>query len=92
MRTYAIKEIAGSIHSDTTVIIIGDARNNSLRAYDEDLQYIANRAANVFWLETDEPEKWDQGDSIIGLYEKAGANVYHVATAGDLINFLCSVR
>lgn len=86
------KEAAGSIHSDTTVIIIGDARNNSLRAYDEDLQYIANKAANVFWLETDEPEKWDQGDSIIGLYEKAGANVYHVATAGDLINFLCSVR
>lgn len=82
------EEYAGSFHKDTTVIILGDARNNSYESRAVDLKYIADRCHRVFWLNTDDVINWNCGDSIIGQYEKAGADVHHVATAGDLLNFL----
>ena len=82
------EEYAGSFHKDTTVIILGDARNNSNESRAVDLKYIADRCHRVFWLNTDDVDKWDCGDSIISQYQTAGAEVHHVATAGDLLNFL----
>lgn len=81
-------EIGGTIHKDTTVIILGDARNNKNQSAAEDLKYIADRCHRVFWLNTDSPSKWNSGDSIIGQYQAAGAEVYAIKTAGDLISFL----
>lgn len=81
-------EYGGLFHRDTTLIILGDARNNSRPAHAEDLKYIADRCGNVFWLNPDTPEKWGQGDSIIDIYEHAGAKAFTVQTVGDLMNFL----
>ena len=50
-----------------------DARNNKNQSAVEDLKYIADRCHRVFWLNTDDPAKWNTGDSIIGIYESAGA-------------------
>lgn len=52
------------------------------------MKYIADRCHRVFWLNTDERSKWNQGDSIIGAYESAGTEVHGIRTAGDLIGFL----
>ena len=82
------EEIGGTIHKDTTVIILGDARNNRNQSAAEGLKYIADRCHRVFWLNTDDPAKWNAGDSIIGIYESAGAEAHGIRTAGDLIGFL----
>lgn len=82
----------GSIHQDTTIIILGDARNNQRRSYAEDIKYISDRCHKVFWLNSDDPEKWNQGDSVIGEYERAGAEVHHVGTVGELLGFLMRVK
>ncbi len=82
------EDYGGTFHRDTTVIILGDARNNRRDTAAGDLKYIADRCSRVYWLNTDDPRKWNQGDSIIGVYEGCGAEVHHVATVGDLITFL----
>ena len=46
-------------HKDTTIIILGDARNNSCNPYDEDLKYIADRCGKVFWLNPEPTFEWD---------------------------------
>lgn len=81
-------DIGGTIHKDTTVIILGDARNNRNQSAANDLKYIAGRCHKVFWLNTDDKSKWNTGDSVIGQYQAAGAEVYGIKTAGDLIGFL----
>ena len=85
------EDYGGTFHRDTTLIILGDARNNRRKSYAEDLKWISDRCCRLFWLNVDPVSKWNQGDSIIGEYEKAGAEVYHVGTAGDLLNFLSEV-
>ncbi len=85
------QEYGGTFHRDTTVIILGDARNNRRRSAAEDLKYIADRCCRMYWLNTDDVDRWNQGDSIIGEYEKCGAQVHHVATVGQLLEFLSGV-
>lgn len=85
------REYGGAIRRDTTVIIIGDARNNSHAPHDDDLKYIADRCANVLWLNPDDPHKWNTGDSIVATYEKAGAKMCNVQTVSDLLGFLSRI-
>lgn len=86
------REYSGVFRKDTTVIILGDARNNARTPHDDDLKYIADRCRNVFWLNPDDPSKWNTGDSIVGIYERAGAKVFSVQTIGDLLNFLVTIK
>lgn len=86
------KDYGGIIHRDTTVIILGDARNNKNATHEDEVKYIADRCKKLIWLNPDDPQKWDQGDSVIGMYKEAGATVYRVQTVGDLIEFLLSIR
>lgn len=82
------EKIGGSIHKDTTVIVIGDARNNRNDSAAQDLKFIADRCHQVFWLNPENEYKWDTGDSVMGKYQAAGAEAHHVQTAGDLLHFL----
>lgn len=82
------EEYSGTFSKDTTVIVLGDARNNKFSSQAEDLKYIADRTKRVIWLNTDPVYNWNQGDSVIGEYANAGAEVYPVSTAGELLDFL----
>lgn len=79
-------------HKDTTVIIFGDARNNRNASSEKDLKFIADRARKVFWLNPDDTPMWGRGDSIIYDYERAGAKLFHVSTAGELLHFLTAAN
>ena len=74
-------------HRDTTVIIFGDARNNRNDTAEKDLKFIADRVRKVFWLNPDDVQKWGQGDSVIYEYQRAGAEVFHVSTVGNCLDF-----
>ncbi len=85
------EEYGGTVHRDTTIIFLGDARNNRNQSRAEDLKYLADRCRQVFWLNPEPKNQWDTGDSVMGQYVSAGAQGYCVRNVGELLQFLMSV-
>jgi uncharacterized protein with von Willebrand factor type A (vWA) domain len=52
----------------TTVIILGDARNNYHASQSWVLKEIRHRARHLYWLNPEPRSYWDTGDSIVGAY------------------------
>lgn len=52
----------------TTVMILGDARNNYHASQSWVIKEIQHRARHVFWLNPEPKSYWDTGDSIVGEY------------------------
>jgi len=52
----------------TTVLVLGDARNNWRSPGLEYLEQIRDRSARIIWLNPAPAERWDRDDSIISLY------------------------
>jgi len=59
------------INSSTTVIILGDARNNNGDPKLEILQSISQRARQVIWLNPESRRAWGTGDSEMLRYQSA---------------------
>ena len=62
------RDFLSSIDNKTTVLILGDARNN----YNDDkawcLRDIHSKAKNVVWLNPESPSAWGFGDSVMNKY------------------------
>jgi len=58
----------GCLTPRTTVLVLGDARNNWKPAGTEYLAQIREHAARIVWLNPAPRETWDRGDSIISQY------------------------
>lgn len=56
------------IDSNTTVIILGDARNNNGDAKLEVMQSVYQRAKKVIWLNPESRKMWGSGDSEMNRY------------------------
>jgi len=52
----------------TTVIILGDARNNYHASQSWVIKEMQHRARHVYWLNPEPRSYWDTGDSIVGEY------------------------
>ncbi|MBP6728897.1 MAG: VWA domain-containing protein, partial [Microthrixaceae bacterium] len=52
----------------TTVLILGDARNNYHASQSWVIKEMRHRARHVFWLNPEPRSYWDTGDSIVGEY------------------------
>ncbi|MPY92327.1 MAG: VWA domain-containing protein [Acidimicrobiia bacterium] len=52
----------------TTVLILGDARNNYHAAQAWIIKELRQKARSVFWLNPEPRSYWDTGDSIVGEY------------------------
>ena len=59
------------IDNNTTVIILGDARNNHGDARLDVLQKVYNRAKTVIWLNPERRSQWNTGDSEMHRYQSA---------------------
>ena len=77
----------GIINKDTTIVMLGDCRNNRNYSSVEDVEWLSKRASNFFVLNPEPRDEWGQGDSIADLYAKSGAVVSQVSSAKDLLNF-----
>ena len=53
----------------TTVIILGDARNNDLPAEQHLLAHIGDRCRSVYWLNPEARSRWGSGDSVMLQYQ-----------------------
>ena len=57
-----------AVNAKTTLLILGDARNNHLAAGAEALERIGQRAKRILWLNPEQRALWDTGDSIMATY------------------------
>ena len=57
-----------AVDNKTTVLILGDARNNYNDAKAWCLRDIHNKAKNVVWLNPESPSAWGFGDSVMDKY------------------------
>ena len=62
------RDFIGSVNNKTTVIILGDARNNYNVAHEWVLKEIRQRAKQVFWLNPENRLTWGFGDSEMDRY------------------------
>ncbi|MHA1271008.1 MAG: VWA domain-containing protein [Candidatus Helarchaeota archaeon] len=64
------KKFANDLTNRTTLIIIGDARNNFKPSCENILKSWKSRTNKIIWLNPETRDKWDTGDSIISSYAK----------------------
>lgn len=74
----------GAISRRTTVLIIGDGRNNYNPANVWALEEIRRRAQRVVWICPEERSSWSFGDSEMALYERAVDRVLVVRNLREL--------
>jgi hypothetical protein len=72
----------------TTVILLGDARNNYHSAQSWVLKEMRHRARHVYWLNPEPRSYWDTGDSIIGEYGVHTDGVFECRNLRQLERFV----
>jgi uncharacterized protein with von Willebrand factor type A (vWA) domain len=68
----------------TTVLILGDARNNHLPAEAARLKLIQQRVRHVLWLDPEPAMRWDQGDSVLASYRPFCTSIRECGTLAQL--------
>jgi uncharacterized protein with von Willebrand factor type A (vWA) domain len=62
------KDHLASVDNKTTVLVLGDARNNYNDPRAHCLREIRSKAKNVIWLNPESPSAWGFGDSVMDAY------------------------
>ena len=81
----------GEIRSRSTVLVLGDARNNYHATRAEVLAAIRRRAGHLYWLNPEPAATWDTGDSVIGEYAPHCDAVLECRTVRQLRAFVESL-
>ena len=79
------------VRSRSTVIVLGDARNNYHASRADVLAAIRRRAGHLYWLNPEPSSAWDTGDSIIGEYARHCDAVHECRNARQLRAFVESL-
>jgi hypothetical protein len=87
LSTFA-RRFAPELTRRTTVLILGDARNNYHAAQAEVLEEIARRVKAVYWLNPEPRSYWNSGDSILGVYAPHCDDVLECRTLRQLEEFV----
>ena len=72
----------------TTVLLLGDARNNYHAAQSWVVQELNKRARHVYWLNPEPRSYWDTGDSIVSEYGNHCDGVYECRNLRQLEHFV----
>jgi uncharacterized protein with von Willebrand factor type A (vWA) domain len=87
LRTFA-RDWGDEIRSTSTVLILGDARNNYLAPRDESLATVAKRARHLYWLNPEPASRWNTGDSIMDRYAQHCDGVFECRNVRQLTQFI----
>tara|TARA_B100000579_G_scaffold140238_1_gene113956 strand:+ start:103 stop:1554 length:1452 start_codon:yes stop_codon:yes gene_type:complete len=82
------EKFAKDIGPKTTVIILGDARNNYHASQSWVIKNIEDKARKVFWLNPEPKSYWDTGDSIVGEYSDFCNGTFEVRNLKQLEAFV----
>ncbi len=72
----------------TSVLLLGDARNNYHATQSWVVQEIRHRARHVYWLNPEPRAYWDTGDSVVGEYAVHCDEVYECRNLRQLERFV----
>jgi uncharacterized protein len=72
----------------TTVLLLGDARNNYHASQSWVLKEMQHRARHVYWLNPEPKSYWNTGDSIIGEYSTFTDGVFECRNLRQLERFV----
>ncbi len=86
--TQFIREYSDSLTSKTTVLVLGDGRNNNQDPGLESFIRIKERSRNLFWLNPDRRHLWAWSDSIAELYLPYCNEMKEVRNFLDLSEFI----
>lgn len=76
------------ITSRTTVLLLGDARNNYHASQSWVVKQIKQKARHVYWLNPEPRSYWNTGDSIVGEYGAFTDGVYECRNLRQLESFV----
>jgi hypothetical protein len=76
------------INAKTTVLLLGDARNNYHAAQAWVLAEMAKKARHVYWLNPEPRSYWDTGDSIVSQYATHCDGAYECRNLKQLERFV----
>ena len=76
------------INSKTTVLLLGDARNNYHAAQSWVVKAMRKRARHVYWLNPEPKSYWNTGDSIVGEYGAHTDGVFECRNLRQLEGFV----
>jgi len=82
------KNNARDITPKTTVILLGDARNNYHASSNWVVAEMRKKARHVYWLNPEPRSYWDTGDSIVGEYGTHCDGVYECRNLRQLEKFV----
>jgi uncharacterized protein with von Willebrand factor type A (vWA) domain len=92
---HALEQFWGEAGRDlsprTTVLVLGDARNNYRTAGVEFLQRVRERVRKVYWLNPEPRGHWNTGDSIMSAFQPACDEVFEVRNLQQLEEFASRV-
>ncbi len=74
----------GAVDPRTTVIFVGDARNNYNDPRLDLMEQIQRRARRVIWLNPEHPGQWGSGDSDMPAYLPYASAVHRVSNLAEL--------
>jgi len=86
--TQFIREYGDSLTSKTTVLVLGDGRNNNQDPGLDSFIRITERCRNLFWLNPDRRHLWAWSDSIAELYMPHCNEMREVRNFLDLSEFI----
>jgi uncharacterized protein with von Willebrand factor type A (vWA) domain len=72
----------------TTVLVLGDARNNYRAANTWALKEIGDHSKRMFWLNPEPAGQWDSGDSIALDYARVCDRMVECRNLGQLASFI----
>ena len=64
-------QFGSDVDRHTTIIILGDARNNNSPSRAQFLHRLQGQAERIIWLNPERQALWDSGDSIMSVYAPA---------------------
>lgn len=89
-KTYSSENL-GEINKDSIVIFIGDARNNNNKVGEDNIKKITEKSRKSIWINTEESELWNTGDSVIRKYSDYIDAMCQVTTPKELIQSIYSI-
>ena len=87
------REYIEQLNRYSTVIILGDAKNNWNKFNGaEVLKRIRDKARSLCWLCTLPEQDWDKDDCLINIYKKNCSSCYECRNISQLSNFITQVQ
>jgi uncharacterized protein len=81
----------GEVTRKTTIILLGDARNNYHAVESWVVRDLAKRARHVYWLNPEPRSYWDTGDSVASEYGTHCEGVFECRNLRQLQRFVATV-